>query len=90
MPVTRQCLNEALRICGPGVPVREVGLLISKMARLAGYSVVPEYLGHGIGQVFHTQPLVHHGDGNAVGVFQKDTTFTIEPILVEGHVEVRA
>ena len=86
--VTRRCLNNAIAVCGPGVPVRDVGLLISALAKSEGLSVVPEYLGHGIGQTFHTLPLVHHGDGDATGVFRKGMTFTIEPILVSGSPEV--
>jgi methionyl aminopeptidase len=44
--------------------------------------------GHGIGAVFHTQPIVHHFANDSRYVLREGMTFTIEPMLVEGARDV--
>eukprot|EP00842_Homolaphlyctis_polyrhiza_P004931 jgi/Hompol1/5439/HPOL_001933-RA len=82
---TKTALHEALKICGPGVPFREIGSLISNFARSKGYSVNRDFCGHGIGRHFHQPPLVMHHENNEPEVMSEGMTFTVEPILCQGN-----
>ncbi|KAI8984330.1 peptidase M24, structural domain-containing protein [Mycotypha africana] len=81
---TRECLNEAIRICGPKVPYKEIGRVISHIASKNGYSVSEELSGHGIGKEFHSLPLIYHHLNDEEGVMEPGVSFTIEPILCQG------
>jgi methionyl aminopeptidase len=85
---TRAALRSAIRLCGPGVPVRAIGAHIGALAEAEGFEVVTAFAGHGIGEVFHTQPLVHHGPNSSAYVLREGMAFTIEPMLVEGSADV--
>jgi len=58
--VTREATNDAVALCGPGVPYNEVGHCIQAICDKHGYAIVRNYTGHGVGAVFHTQPWVLH------------------------------
>ena len=47
--VTRNCLAAGVAVCGPGRPLTGIGRAVHNTARRAGCSVVPLFLGHGIG-----------------------------------------
>ena len=85
---SRAALRSAIRLCGPGVPVRAIGAHIGALAEAEGFEVVTAFAGHGIGEVFHTQPLVHHGPNSSAYVLREGMAFTIEPMLVEGSADV--
>lgn len=57
---TKGALNEALLCCGPGQPLCVIGKSIEKYATQKGLSVIPAFLGHGIGSYFHGPPHVFH------------------------------
>jgi len=74
----------------PGARLGDVGHAIQKLAEAAGYSVVREYCGHGIGRVYHEEPQVlHYGRPNTGLVLQKGMTFTVEPMINAGKPGVR-
>ncbi|GAN04934.1 methionine aminopeptidase 1D, chloroplastic/mitochondrial-like [Mucor ambiguus] len=81
---TQETLNQAMSICGPGVPYREIGQVICKIAMKNGFSVSDELSGHGIGKEFHSLPLIYHHLNDEEGVMKSGTAFTIEPILCQG------
>jgi len=86
---TRAALDAAVAACGPGVPVARVGDVIAPLAAAREFSVVESFAGHGIGEVFHTQPIVHHARNASRYVLRPGMTFTIEPMLAEGAADVR-
>lgn len=47
--------------------------------------VQPDFVGHGIGSLFHAPPLIFHTHNAYPGDMQPGMTFTIEPIIVEGQ-----
>lgn len=55
------------------------------IADKAGYRVVRDFIGHGVGRVFHSYPNVFHFRNNEPGVLVPNMTFTIEPMLVDGN-----
>lgn len=81
---TKETLDKAIAICGPGVPLREIGRVICEHANKNGFSVSDELSGHGIGKEFHSLPLVYHHINDEEGDIVSGTTFTIEPILCQG------
>jgi methionyl aminopeptidase len=85
---TRAALRGAIQLCGPGTPVRDIGAFIGAFAEREGLEVVTAFSGHGIGEVFHTQPLVHHARNSSPYVLREGMCFTIEPMLVEGSADV--
>jgi methionyl aminopeptidase len=80
---TKEALDAAISICAPGVPYRAIGDAISDVADKHGYGVVRDFIGHGVGKVFHAAPQVLHYRNREPGRMQLGSTFTIEPMLVE-------
>jgi len=73
----------------PGATLGDVGHAIQAVARREGYSVVREYCGHGIGQIYHDVPEVLHFGRPGQGLrLQAGMIFTIEPMLNAGHPDV--
>ncbi|ONM23958.1 Methionine aminopeptidase [Zea mays] len=57
-----ECLEKGISICRDGVNYRKIGKKISKLAYFYGYYVVERFVGHGIGTMYHSEPLIlHHG-----------------------------
>lgn len=81
--ITLESLNRAIEIVKPGVPFSKIGHTIEKIAKNAGFSVVRDFCGHGIGTEFHTQPQILHYSNNLPGVIESGMIFTIEPMLNE-------
>ena len=60
--ITYECMWLGIAQVKPGCTLGDIGHAIQSHAENAGYSVVREYCGHGIGQVFHDEPqIVHYG-----------------------------
>ncbi len=83
--VTQECLYKALALVRPGARLGDIGHVIQRHAEESHYSVVREYCGHGIGQVFHEEPQVlHYGRPNTGLILESGMTFTIEPMINQG------
>lgn len=72
-----------IKAAKPGGPVSLIGQAIQKYAHNAGYSVVREYQGHGIGREFHQDPGIPHFPvlTSKRDLLHPGTCFTIEPML---------
>lgn len=80
--ITQECLYMAIDIVKPGTRLGDIGELIQKHAESNYYSVVREYCGHGIGDVFHEDPQVlHYGRAGTGLELKAGMTFTIEPMI---------
>ncbi|HET6586240.1 MAG TPA: type I methionyl aminopeptidase [Oleiagrimonas sp.] len=78
---------EAVR---PGATLGDIGHAIQTCAEAAGFSVVREYCGHGIGKVYHDEPQVLHYGKPGTGMrLEKGMTFTIEPMINAGKRHTR-
>lgn len=82
--VTRDCLDTAIAICGPGVDFRDIGAIITDIADGCDYHVVEHIAGHGVGSLFRSAPLIHHHYNYKPGRMVVGQTFTIEPALSMG------
>ncbi|KAI8054531.1 peptidase M24, structural domain-containing protein [Syncephalis plumigaleata] len=86
---TREAMEAAINVCGPGVPLREIGRTICDLAESRGFRVSNELSGHGIGRLFHTLPLIFHHRNDEPGTMQPGMTFTIEPVICQGSAQSR-
>ncbi|WP_313713834.1 type I methionyl aminopeptidase [Pseudomonas sp.] len=69
----------------PGATLGDIGHAIQAHAEAAGYSVVREYCGHGIGQQMHEGPEILHFGMRGMGMkLQPGMVFTIEPMINQG------
>lgn len=83
-------MMRGIEIVRPGIQLGDIGHVIQSFAENAGFSVVREYCGHGIGRVFHEDPQILHYGRPGTGLAVKEgMTFTIEPMLNAGRKETR-
>lgn len=79
-----------IRAVRPGATLGDVGHAIQQHAETAGFSVVKEYCGHGIGKIYHDEPQVLHYGKTGTGLeLKKGMTFTIEPMINAGKAQTR-
>ncbi len=88
---TYDAMFVGIRACRPGCTVTDIGRAIQTFATKAGYTVVREYQGHGIGREFHQEPGVPHFPSLTSNrdVLRPGTCFTIEPMLNIGSWKTR-
>ncbi|HSG71916.1 MAG TPA: type I methionyl aminopeptidase [Planctomycetaceae bacterium] len=81
--VTFDSLWKGIHAAKPGGTVYEIGEAIFNLASEAGFSIVEQYQGHGIGREFHQDPGVPHfpHPKSRWDVLKPGTCFTIEPML---------
>jgi methionyl aminopeptidase len=83
--VTREAMFRGIRLVRPGATLGDVGHAIQTYAESEHFSVVREYCGHGIGQIYHEDPQVlHYGQAGEGLRLQEGMTFTIEPMINAG------
>ncbi|MED6185892.1 Methionine aminopeptidase 1B, chloroplastic [Stylosanthes scabra] len=85
--VTQECLEKGIAVCKDGAPFRKIGKRISEHAAKYGYGVVERFVGHGVGKVFHSEPIILHHRNDGPGCMVEGQTFTIEPILTLGSID---
>lgn len=82
---TYEALWKGIECVKPGATLGDVGNAVQRHAEAAGYSVVREYCGHGIGREMHEEPQVlHYGKAGSGLVLEAGMTFTIEPMINQG------
>jgi methionyl aminopeptidase len=87
---TYQAMWCGIRIVKPGATLGDIGFAIQQHAESAGYSVVQEYCGHGIGREMHEAPQVlHYGKRNTGLALVAGMTFTIEPMINQGKAKTK-
>ncbi|KAL7149313.1 hypothetical protein ABFS83_05G031000 [Erythranthe nasuta] len=82
--VTEECMYKGIDVCKDGAVFRKIGKKISEHAEKFGFGVVDRFVGHGIGTIFHSEPLIFHHSNDKGGCMVEGQTFTIEPILTLG------
>jgi methionyl aminopeptidase len=74
----------------PGARLGDIGHSIQVFAESAGFSVVREFCGHGVGARFHEEPQVlHYGRPNTLETLQPGMIFTIEPMINAGKRDIK-
>lgn len=87
--VTLECLWLGIAEVRPGAKLGDIGHAIQQHAEAAGFSVVREFCGHGIGRDFHEEPqVVHYGKPGTGVELHEGMTFTIEPMINAGKAAI--
>jgi methionyl aminopeptidase len=83
--VTQECLRLGIAEVKPGAKIGDIGAAIQEYAESFGFSVVRDFVGHGISNIFHTAPDVpHYGIRGRGKKLRAGMVFTIEPMINEG------
>jgi len=88
--ITRQCLEDAVEQVWPGNRLGDVGAAVQRRAEAAGFGVVREFVGHGIGRSLHEDPQVPNFGRPGTGLQLKPgLVLAIEPMITAGSWRVR-
>ena len=88
--ITYECMWLGIGKIRPGAHLGDIGHVIQQYAEDAGFSVVREFCGHGIGKVFHEEPQVlHYGRPGTLAKLEAGMIFTVEPMINAGRREIR-
>jgi methionyl aminopeptidase len=90
LKVTQEALAAGIAQAKPGNHVGDIGHAVQAVAERAGYSVVRELVGHGIGSAFHEEPQVpNYGKPKRGPRLTAGMTIAIEPMVNVGGPEIR-
>jgi methionyl aminopeptidase len=88
--VTYEAMWKGIEKVRPGARLGDIGHAIQVFAENAGYSVVREFCGHGIGRKFHEEPQVlHYGRPGTNEELVAGMVFTIEPMINAGKRDIK-
>lgn len=87
---TYEAMLAGINVVKPGATLGDIGHAIQSVAHREGFSVVREYCGHGIGQIYHDEPQVLHYGRKGEGMrLTQGMIFTIEPMINAGKAGTR-
>ncbi len=87
---TYEAMMEAIKIVKHGIHLGDIGETIQKYVEAEGFSVVQDFCGHGIGELFHKEPSVlHYGKKGTGEKIETGMIFTIEPMINVGNYETK-
>src|SRR2546425_8493316 len=90
MDVTEQALYEGIAQARPGKRVVDISSAIQRYVESNGYSIVREFVGHGVGRSMHEEPQVpNYDDGKRSPTLAPGMTLAIEPMVNAGRPDVR-
>jgi methionyl aminopeptidase len=90
LEVTRESLDRAIDKMRPGNRLGDVGNAVQSWVEQHGYSVVREFVGHGIGTKMHDEPnLPNYGEPGRGARLQEGMVIAIEPMVNAGKPDVR-
>ena len=85
MDVTRESLERAIELCVPGNRLGDIGHAVQTWAEEHGYSVVRDFVGHGVGRQMHEDPPVPNTGKPGTGKRLKSgLVIAIEPMVNAG------
>jgi methionyl aminopeptidase len=87
--VTREGLDRAIAQAWPGKRLQDISAAVQSHVEANGFSVVRDFVGHGIGQYLHEKPQVPNFGTPGRGIrLQAGMTLAIEPMISAGGPEV--
>ena len=87
---TYESMMKAINILKPGIKLGDIGHEIQSYVEDKGFSVVRDFCGHGISNVFHEYPnILHYGKKDTGIKLESGMTFTIEPMINAGKYDVK-
>jgi len=89
-PVTEEALFHGIEAVKPGARVSDIGAAVQQHVEAHGFSVVREFVGHGIGTELHEEPQVaNYGPGGRGPRLSEGMVLAIEPMVNAGKPAVR-
>ncbi len=89
MDITEKALHEGISQAVTGNHLYDISAAIQMVVESAGFSVVREFVGHGIGRALHEDPQIPNFGKRGTGLpLQEGMTFAIEPMVNEGSWKV--
>lgn len=89
LETTKLALSKSIELSIEGNTVGDIGFAIQTIAELAGFNVITQMTGHGIGRSLHEEPYIpcfgKQGQGT---VLKEGMTIAIEPMINEGASEI--
>ena len=83
--VTEECIWRGIESVQPGRPLSDIGKAIETRAKQDKLGVIRSFIGHGIGEQFHTDiQILHYYDPRNNTIMRPGMTFTIEPMIALG------
>ncbi len=83
--VANEALSQAIDLAEPGVHVGDISQLIQSIVEKAGFHVIYDLTGHGVGRKLHEDPIIaNYFNGNRGPVLKEGMTIAIEPIFSIG------
>ena len=90
MRVTEECLQLAIDQCHPGNHLGDIGFAVQSHAEGHGYSIVRDYVGHGIGRKMHEDPQIpNYGKPGKGPKIKKGYVFALEPMVNMGSLHTK-
>ena len=88
--VTEQSFHEAMKVARPGNRIGDIGFAVENFVISNGFSVVRDYVGHGVGKDLHEEPEIPNFGRAGRGVrLYPGMTLAIEPMVNAGSHDVR-
>lgn len=88
--VTYECLMCGIEQARPGNRLGDIGHAIQQHAERHRYGVVRDFVGHGVGRVYHDAPdVLHYGRPGTGPELKPGMIFTIEPMINAGRPDVK-
>jgi methionyl aminopeptidase len=88
--ITFESLNRGLAAIRPGATTGHIGEAIQRYAEGERCSVVRDFCGHGLGQLFHDAPnILHYGRSGEGPTLEPGMLFTVEPMINLGKYGVK-
>ena len=88
--IAYESLCKGIKAVKPGNKLGDIGYAIQSHAEKNYFSIVKEYCGHGIGEIYHDEPqILHYGIPDTGIELKEGMTFTIEPMINSGKADVR-
>lgn len=89
MTATKESLEKAIAQCVPGNRLGDIGWAVQSHVEPKGYSVVRQFVGHGIGRAMHEEPHVpNYGEAGKGRRLSAGLVVAIEPMINAGTAEV--
>jgi methionyl aminopeptidase len=91
LSATRASLQAGIEACGEGARLSDISHAVQQVAESAGFSVVREYVGHGIGREMHEEPQIpNYGPPGKGPVLKEGMVLAIEPMINAGKADVES
>jgi methionyl aminopeptidase len=80
--IAQECLDRAIEKCRDGNHIGDIGFAVQSHAEAHGYSIVRDYVGHGIGRQMHEDPQIpNYGKPGKGPKIKKGYVFAVEPMI---------